>query len=58
MPDGICVFRLSITVKIAYDGYYAQPRGVAYLPCRLRTMREKQPPHRFSWSRDIRFSIL
>jgi hypothetical protein len=58
MPDGICVFRLSITVKIAYDGYYAQPRCVAYLPCRLRTTREKQPPHRFSWLRGIRFSIL
>jgi hypothetical protein len=28
MPDGICVFRSSITVKIAYDGYYTEARGI------------------------------
>jgi len=28
MPDGICVFRSSITVKIAYDGYYVEACGI------------------------------
>lgn len=28
MPDGICVFRSSITVKIAYDGYYTEACGI------------------------------
>jgi hypothetical protein len=28
MPDGICVFRSSTTVKIAYDGYYTEACGI------------------------------
>jgi hypothetical protein len=28
MSDGICVFRSSITVKIAYDGYYTEACGI------------------------------
>ena len=28
MPDGICVFRSSITVKIAYDGYNTEVCGI------------------------------
>jgi hypothetical protein len=44
MPDGICVFRSSITVKIAYDDYYTEACGIDICHADCKPGEKNSPP--------------